>query len=160
MTKYIKIKEELINLLILDLEKQLKIYDNEMKKAQEEANHHKGAMQSRYDTFKEEAQILKEGFSKQYNNISNMLSSLLKYKNNINISKDIVKIGSLVLVSENNKNKYYYILPNILYSILELNKTYFECINSNTPLAKSLIGKEIDDEIIFNNKIIEIANIV
>ncbi|KZS22763.1 hypothetical protein BMY_0590 [Wohlfahrtiimonas chitiniclastica] len=29
-----------------------------IKEAQEEANYHKGAMESRYDTFKEEAQYL------------------------------------------------------------------------------------------------------
>jgi len=158
---YIEIKQKLIDMLIVDLQKQLKSYVNEMKKAQEEANYHKGAMQSRYDTFKEEAQTLKDGFARQYQNTSDLLLSLTQYKSIISINTtNKVTVGSLVFITENDKDKQYYILPDILYTIIELNDIKFECISSHTPLAKSLLGKEIGDEVNFNQMLFEITAIV
>jgi transcription elongation GreA/GreB family factor len=158
--KDIQIKYKLIDLLILDLEKQLDAYENEMKKAQEEANYHKGAMASRYDTFKEEAQMLKDGFARQYQKSLEILASLNQFKKNITINnKDIVTVGSLVSVLEDETEKEYYILPDITYTSFEIENIKFECISSHTPLAKALLGKEIDDEVIFNNRYLEILDL-
>ncbi len=63
----LKIKKQLVEFIIKDLDNKIHSYEDEMKKAQKEANSHIGAMESRYDTFKEEAQMLTDGFARQRN---------------------------------------------------------------------------------------------
>ena len=61
----VKIREILINTCKKELEKQLNELKKAMDDAQFEANQHIGAMESRYDSFKEEAQARVSGFARQ-----------------------------------------------------------------------------------------------
>lgn len=154
---FLKIKEE--------LSKMLELYKLEMKAAQEEANYHKGAMESRYDTFKEEAQSLKDGLARQYAEVASVMSKISALDYNIERHIDSsgkIKIGSIVKTVESSfasSTVYnYFILHNI--GIVALDSTEYITIGLDSPLAKSLIGKEVGDEINFLGKFFEITEII
>lgn len=60
----IEIKKKIIELLRLELENKTDFLKNAIDDAQKEAASHKGRMESRYDTFKEEAQTKRDIYKK------------------------------------------------------------------------------------------------
>ena len=54
MAENLQIKKKLIEICKHELETRIELHKRAMEEAQEEANAHKGAMESRYDSFKEE----------------------------------------------------------------------------------------------------------
>jgi len=155
-------KKKILEFLIKEYEKKLKMYKEKMDEAQEESNYHKGAMQSRYDTFKEEAQMLKEGFAKQYKEIINILNILSSYKINIK-NKKFSKVlpGSIVKCLFNGKEeKNFFIISGIEFGKYEINDITLYTLNPKTPLGKKILNLEIGDEIEFNGDLIEILNII
>lgn len=155
-------KKKILEVIILDYQEKLERYKKSMENAQKEANHHKGAMESRYDTFKEEAQILKEGFAKQYNKTNEILKILQSYKMNI-IDKNFHKVlpGSIVKCIVNNKDeKNFFIIKGVNFNEYNINDICITTLNSDAPLAKKLLNLEEGDEIAFNNNLFEIEEIL
>lgn len=159
----ISIKSELIKLVMIQVEQKINHYSGEMKKAQEEANYHIGAMQSRYDTFKEEAQMLKDGFARQLNIASDILNKINMYSSMFEKNKKIdlyIKTGSIInILIDNKKEENYFIFFNMSNeSFPILNEKYF-VISPDAPISKELLNKEIGDEIDFRGKSMEVLNI-
>jgi transcription elongation GreA/GreB family factor len=133
-----------------------------MEEAQQEANYHKGAMESRYDTFKEEAQMLKEGFAKQFNETNEVLKILQSYKMNI-IDKKFNKAlpGAIVKCIVNDKDeRNFFIIKGVHFNEYNINDICITTLNSDAPLAKKLLNLEEGDEIEFNNDLLEIEEII
>jgi transcription elongation GreA/GreB family factor len=155
-------KENLLKIIIKDYEKKLEYYKSSMDDSQKEANMHKGAMESRYDTFKEEAQMLKDGFAKQYQQINEILKILSSYKYNI-LNKKFNKVlpGTVVkcLINE-DEEKFFFIIKGIFLNEYKFNNIKITTLNSDTPFAKKLLNLEKDDEVKFNEDIIEIIEII
>ena len=158
----IEIKKQLLFGITSSLEKQLKIYKKEMDRAQEEANYHKGAMESRYDTFKEEAQMLKDALGGQYNNTIEILNSIISYEKNIDLKScnEVVKVGSIIEIDREGEVEYYFIFPKVPYQEIEVGDKKYICINNETPFAKAILNKEIGELLEFNGINIEIVEIV
>lgn len=70
------VKASLLSLAIADIEEQIAAAERGRKDAIEESKAHKGAMASRYDTFKEEAQYLAGGFAARIQELSSQLAAL------------------------------------------------------------------------------------
>ena len=155
-------KKKILEVIIADYKDKLERYKKSMEDAQKEANYHKGAMESRYDTFKEEAQMLKEGFAKQFNETNEILKILQSYKMNI-IDKKFNKVlpGAIVKCTINNKDeKNFFIIKGIHFNEYNINDIYIITLNSDAPLAKKLLNLEEGDEIKFNNDLLEIEEII
>lgn len=130
--------------------------------AQAEANYHIGAMQSRYDTFKEEAQYLvaaqKIRVIELEDKISQCIELILKIEKN-KVKFDKVELGAFFCVRNHEKNidKYFFITPEGIGLIQDDYGRTIACINITAPIAKSYIGltvndspdDELDEEIIF-----------
>lgn len=163
MMDKISIKSCLIKLIITQIEEKISHYNNEMKKAQEEANYHIGAMQSRYDTFKEEAQMLKDGFARQLNIASDISNKIHMYYELFNKNKKIdsyVKTGSIINVLANNeREENYFIFFNMSMSSFDLEEKKYIVISPDAPISKEFFNKEIGDEINFRGKNMEILNV-
>lgn len=133
-----------------------------MSEAQNSANAHKGAMESRYDTFKEEAQYLAGGYAKQINEARQELIRANNIPLNIN---DRIFLGSVVVTTEYDaKNKSFKEIRYFIYSSadttpIQLGDYKYICISANAPISTAFFGKEAGDEIIFRGRDIEIVEV-
>ncbi len=145
----IEIFQSLQNDLKLQIQENLKARDE----AQIEANSHGGAKVSRYDTFKEEAQYLVDGYKKKILDLESDLleiqSFLIKY---IDILKDLekkeIRLGSLVTTESDRGIKNFYLYsPSAGGKKITFNGLIIFVITPISPMGKILLGKKIGDEI-------------
>ena len=145
MMEKLKIKKTLLEICKSEIQNQMLQQKQAMDDAQEEANAHKGAMESRYDTFKEEAQRKKDAHAKQYHQLMILDSAL----GNVTLDEhNEVKFGSVVETEETN----YFLFAYIFNDLIELNNKKFLSINLMSPLGKAMNGKKKGDKIVFNKK--------
>jgi len=117
--------------------------------AQTEANLHIGRMESRYDTFKQEAQYEVEAqelrISKYKDGIS-QIRALLEDASNMNSSPKI-QIGSIVkLASESGEEKSYILSPAGGGIVVKEESLSIFTLTPESPLGKQLLGLKIGDE--------------
>ncbi len=119
------------------------------KTAQKEANSHVGAMESRYDTFKEEAQYevtAQEIRIRQYQDGINQIEALIANASNVKPSRTI-RIGSVVVLeSETTEEKFYILSPSGGGFVAKYDDTTVFTLTVDSPLGKQLIGLEVGDE--------------
>lgn len=72
--------DEIITKLLKLIDEKEAFLTKAQNEAIEESSHHKGAMESRYDTFKEEAQYLMSGLGSQIAELAEVRKSLLRLK--------------------------------------------------------------------------------
>ena len=115
------------------------------KDAQERANEAEGAMQSRYDTFKEEGQYLAGGLKLRHEELKASVSILEEILNTSNFEDHVkIQLYSYVEVEfEDGSESSFFITPimggeNLDGDIL--------IITPNSPIGTCLIGKEEGDE--------------
>jgi transcription elongation GreA/GreB family factor len=152
----------LLSKTIKNLENLRDEYKISMNKAQEEANNHIGAMQSRYDTFKEEAQMLEAGFRSRFEDINGKLALAYSYEKELKKNKIIDKIsifGSVIKTIDTDKKveNNYFIFVNS--DTIILNRQSFYIISLDAPISRLLLDKEEGDEFTFNNQNFEIKEI-
>jgi transcription elongation GreA/GreB family factor len=141
------VKETLLDLVIADIEKQIETVERGRKDALEESKAHKGAMASRYDTFKEEAQYLAGGFAARIQELTSLLFALKSLRMQVTANSK-VSGGAIVEVEDTNtgvKTKYF-LLPAGGGSVYEVNGEYYSTLTIQAPLARSLFGKTEGDE--------------
>ncbi len=141
------IKETLLDLAIADIEKQIETAEQGRKDAVEESKAHKGAMASRYDTFKEEAQYLAGGFAARIQELAPLLVALKSMRTRITANSK-VSGGAIVEVEDTDtgvKTKYF-LLPAGGGHVYEVNGEQYSTLTIQAPLARSLFGKTEGDE--------------
>jgi transcription elongation GreA/GreB family factor len=134
------------------------------KNAIEESRYHKGAMESRYDTFKEEAQYLMSAQDVRIMELNSTIAVLESLLVRPHISSAKAKIFSLVELEDEEGNfALYLILPaggGIACTVQEQKVT---TINESSPLACALIGKaegeDVELDIAGNSRVFSIISI-
>jgi len=112
------------------------------KNAIEESRYHKGAMESRYDTFKEEAQYLMTAQDVRIMELNSTIAVLEAFLVRPHISSVRAKIFSLVeLEDEAGNTASYLILPAGGGITCTEQEKKVITINESSPLALALIGK-------------------
>ncbi|MCM8809981.1 MAG: hypothetical protein NC934_07465, partial [Candidatus Omnitrophica bacterium] len=134
------------------LEKEIRETKKAMDEAQEEANSHKGAMESRYDTFKEEAQYKAGAYAKKLVQLNQQLSQVQLIKPTILNS---AQFGALV----ESENKTYFLIGYFGPEPIRLDEKEIFPISISSPIGKLFINKKPGDEIHLNDKIIRIKNV-
>ncbi|MEK7553209.1 MAG: GreA/GreB family elongation factor [Patescibacteria group bacterium] len=147
----IEIKKKIIELSILELEKKMDFLKKAVDGAQKEAAAHKGRMESRYDTFREEAHAKRDDYKKQLFNIQEILFVINKIPIKIT---NIAQLGSIIEINESN----YFISVGILNNIGVDGKKY-KLISPESPIGQIFLGKKPGDEFEFRGKKIKINNI-
>lgn len=121
------------------------------KNAIEESRYHKGAMESRYDTFKEEAQYLMTAQDVRIMELSSTVAVLESFLVRPNISSEKAKIFSLVeLEDEAGHSASYLILPAGGGITCTAQEKKVITINESSPLARALIGKVDGEDVEFD----------
>ena len=115
-----------------------------------ESRSHKGAMSSRYDTFKEEAQALAGGQGKREMDLTRDLSRLQVLMNDhrIFLPAEKVRVGAIVRVKDLDKNEEaWYLNVNAGGGLeIEAEGVKLKSLNLSTPLGQSLFKREDGDQ--------------
>ena len=120
--------------------------------AQSEANEHKGAMESRHDTFKEEAQYMVSAQEVRISELSRSLETMqdLRYHADECSPGGEITLGSIVRLSSlSNALGDWYILSPAAggLDIISDDGVEVTAITSESPLGSMLLGRSAGDEI-------------
>ena len=141
----INLKDLLFNHCENHINTKLKNYlkiDQELFKSLNEET--KSSAGDKHETTRAMIQIEREKNSKRIKEIENSKKQLIVIKS---VQLDNLKVspGSIIFTSNNN---YFISISSEIYSS-DNNKIY--CVSTNTPIAKSYLGKKIGDIVTFNN---------
>jgi hypothetical protein len=130
----IELKTELINLVRERLQEKIMRQRSAMAEAQKEANCHKGAMASRYDTFKEEAQALRDGHAQQLQSLAEV-AALMHQLQPSHCAQ--VALGALVFTDQAK----YFVSTGLIDDALTVNGDEYECVSVTAPIMNQMRGK-------------------
>ena len=141
------VKSKLLDLVITDIERLMKIFECGRKDAVEESKAHKSAMDSRYDTFKEEAQYLASGFATRIQELTPLLATLKSMRMRIPANSK-ASSGAIVEVEniDTGMKTKYFILPFGGGKTYEVDGEQYSTLTFQAPLARALFGKMEGDE--------------
>lgn len=124
-----ELKSELINQVRTRLSEMIHRQKHAMAESQKEANSHKGAMASRYDTFKEEAQALRDGHAQQ---LQVLVAAAQIVEQLRPVPCENVGMGSLLLTDQGN----YFVCTGLVDEAVIVAGTAYECVNIAAPLIR------------------------
>lgn len=156
-------KRKLLTQVVEFLLKNLTIAEQARDAAQREANSHVGAMESRYDTWKEENQY---EVSAQELRIRDYQDSIERIRLLIESDKALesngkVKIGSVVVLeSEQGAVKYYLVSPSGGGAIVKDGDISVFALTPDSPLGKQLLNLEEGEECELNSGGVKINCVV
>ena len=121
--------------------------------SEKESRAHKGAMSSRYDTFKEEAQALAGGQGKREADLGTQLALIksLIQDGKILTPTEVIRTGAIIHVAEleTQKEFYYLIVPSGGGFEFQCGDTVFTTLTFSAPLCRALIRKGEGDIVEF-----------
>ena len=146
------IKQELYNQCLEFIEGRLNTVENTINEIQESLlSETKSSAGDKHETGRAMLQLEREKAGNQLVEILKEKDFLLKM--NISNTSKTVRLGSLIYTTQHN----YFIA--ISSGQLKYGKNNFYAISPQTPIAKLLIGKTIDEIIIFRDSRFKIVNI-
>lgn len=142
--------------LLADLQSQLEraIFESERRReeAQSESNRHIGRMESRYDTFKEEAQYLADSHARTTSRLREDLRLLGILAETIDSSHTVVGVGSAFTLKSGVTSNIYLMVPSVGGTHIYADGHDVITISAESDLAKVLIGKKAGDSFMFRDK--------
>jgi|GEM_PF-2299421 len=106
------------------------------------------AMQSRYDTFREEAEALSGGHERMMAEFMELRKVLMGIKDECLEVRDRILAGALVtLEGDEDFVVRYFLIPGGGGKIVNANGVDYVCVNPVTPIGRELIGKQVGDEV-------------
>ncbi len=134
------IKRIILDRVIETVREQTRNAEEGRQRAVQESVFHKGAMASRYDTFKEEAQYLAAGYSTQLQELNRILGTL----ESLRTDPPTIKWGSLYAIveledCEDLSISVYFLLPAGGGEIHEVNGEKITVLTIGSPAASALI---------------------
>ena len=122
-------KQRLLEICKLELEKMIHDARAAMDRAQDDANQHVGAMISRYDTFKEEAQALRDGFARQVQDLAETLAVMKQIQPRASGS---VQAGAIIRTSEDA----YFISTGLVQRAVDIDGVKHHFISYSSPFVQ------------------------
>lgn len=142
------VKTIILGRIIEKMNSQIKNAKRGRLNAIEESRAHKGAMTSRYDTFKEEAQYLAGGYSARLLELDKTLGVLKSIRNH---PPTITKGSSYAIVEVKNlddgSRTKYFLLPAGGGDTYEVGGEEIIILNVGAPMARAFIGAVVGDEV-------------
>jgi len=137
------LKQRLLNECLRIQNLQIQTAKSAMDEAQESANEHQGAMEDKFESFREACQIQRDMFAKQLDEAIITLS-ILKRINATKENKNIM-LGSVVIT---NTQKFF--ISVSLGEITVEGEKYF-AISAMSPLFKAMVDKNVGEEFSFRS---------
>ena len=137
------LKQRLLNECLRIQNLQIQTAKSAMDEAQESANEHQGAMEDKFESFREACQIQRDMFAKQLDEAITTLS-ILKRINATKENKNIM-LGSVIIT---NTQKFF--ISVSLGEITVAGDKYF-AISAMSPLFKAMVNKNVGEDFSFRN---------
>ncbi|WP_166367255.1 hypothetical protein [Pseudomonas akapageensis] len=137
-----------IKMKLLDM---LSVAQESVRDSQSEANSHIGAMQSRYDTFKEEAQYLATAHKIRSIKLEGSIKDcerLMGRLSNDTLVFSRVEPGALVIIGDErnpSSEKSFLIVPDCAGERVSIGGKQALCVTPDAPVIKPFIGLEEGD---------------
>jgi transcription elongation GreA/GreB family factor len=147
------IKEKLVDKCKLRIQEEIEFLQKVINDSQEDANQYKGAMESRHDTFKEEAQNKKEAYIIQLDRLRATMSNVMSIEPTMALSH--VQHGAVVITDKFN----LFFCGSIFSNAINLDGDEYTTISITSPIGQALKNKEVGDSACFNNISITIKDI-
>lgn len=151
LTQELETKKHLLQECSRILTAQIKAAKDAMDEAQASANEHQGAMEDKFESFRENCQIQRDMYARQLDELITTQGVLRQ----VNATKHnhTVSFGAVVHTSQQN----YFIGVSIGEVKIE-EETYF-VISGKSPLFKAMEGKQAGDSFTFRDKSITILQV-
>ena len=147
---YRQLKYQLLEELQAELRRMLALACLNAHDAQQEANYHIGAMESRYDTFKEEAQYLTEAQKLRQLQLQGQLHATERLQHALRLRPapiTQVQLGALVAIcSPEAKRQLFFLAPAGLNLQSATPAGLVLCVTPDTPLIRHGLGLHLGDE--------------
>ena len=151
LTQELELKKRLLQESTKILNVQLQAAKEAMDDAQESANEHQGAMEDRFESFREACQIQRDMYARQLDELITTMS-MLKRINATKVNQDVT-LGSVVLTELQN----YFI--GVSLGEIKLEGDSFFAISGMSPIYKAMAGKTSGDTFVFRDKAYKILQV-
>lgn len=147
---YRQLKDQLLEDLQAELRRMLVVARVNAHEAQQEANYHIGAMESRYDTFKEEAQYLTEAQKLRQLQLQGQLHATERLQQALRLRPEPitrVQLGALIAICSPGTNRQLcFLAPAGLNLQSATAAGVVLCVTPDTPLVRYGLGLHLGDE--------------
>ncbi|HEA3083739.1 TPA: hypothetical protein RVR55_000318 [Aeromonas dhakensis] len=144
------LKLHLLTMLQQELRRMCELAIAGAHEAQQEANYHIGAMESRYDTFKEEAQYLTEAQKLRLLTLQGQLQECVRLHNLLAKQQrpyQHIQLGAFItLLEEGQERVQLFIAPANLGKPHECTQGKIICITPDTPVVSPAMGLTVGEE--------------
>ena len=137
------LKQRLLNECLRIQNLQIQTAKSAMDEAQESANEHQGAMEDKFESFREACQIQRDMFAKQLDEAIITLS-ILKRINATKENKNIM-LGSVIIT---NTQKFFI---SVSLGEITLDGEKYFAISAMSPLFKAMVNKNVGEDFSFRN---------
>ncbi len=151
LTQELETKKRLLQECSRLLSNQIKAAKDAMDEAQESANDHQGAMEDKFESFRENCQIQRDMYARQLDELMTT-QSILRRINATKLNHD-VSLGAVVHTNLQN----YFIGVSVGELKLE-GESYF-AISGMSPLFKAMAGKTAGESFTFRDKSYKVLQI-
>lgn len=144
LTQELELKKRLLQESSKILTMQIQAAKEAMDDAQESANEHQGAMEDRFESFREACQIQRDMYARQLDELITTMG-MLKRINATKLNHEIA-LGAVVLTELQN----YYI--GVSLGEIKIEGDSFFAISGMSPIYKAMAGKTSGDTFVFRDK--------
>jgi hypothetical protein len=150
VSEKLKLKKELIDACLKIQNQLVKNAKDAMELAQESANDEKGTMGDKFESFREQCQLDRDMYAKQYQEALGLLNIL----NKLSIAKEneIILPGSVVLTDIQN------IFVAVSIGSIKAGGQDFYAVSTLSPIYKAMTGKRKGDSFTFRDKTYKIKD--
>lgn len=151
LTQELEIKKKLLQESTRLLSEQIKAAKDAMDVAQESANEHQGAMEDKFESFREACQIQRDMYARQ---LDELLSTMAVLKR-INATKPNTDISLGAVVQTELQN--YFI--GVSLGEIKIDGESFYAISGMSPLYKVMAGKVTGESFTFRDKTYKVLQV-
>lgn len=146
-------KKQIIHLALDQLKNNLKVLQNAAQQSYETSIDEENIPEHKYDTLALEASYLAEGQAQRIKSIEEQIKYLMKLSQENLLQHTFIAEGSLVhLVKENGTSLWIFICKNLGGINITYQGLNITIVSIESPLAKTLMGKEPGDEVEIQNR--------
>ncbi|WP_114782307.1 hypothetical protein [Botryobacter ruber] len=151
LVQELELKKKLLQECVRVLNLQIKAAKDAMDEAQESANEHQGAIEDKFESFREACHIQRDMYARQLDELMTTMANLRR----INATKQNheVTLGSVVLTELQN----YFI--GVSLGEIKVEGDSFYAISGMSPIYKAMAGKTTGDTFVFRDKAYKILQV-
>lgn len=152
-------KDTLMAAIIAHFQHEYDVLAQAARASYEAATHEENKAENKYDTRGLEASYLAESQSKRANELQQTVN-IYKAMPMVSFSDDdIIAMGALIQLEDAQGSVFFFLGPREGGTQVTLDDFHFRILSGASPLGKSLLGKEVGDEVKSGDRTFEITRV-